>query len=314
MSIFPNEIIKIVCQDLSHRDLFNIYNKKQLNKFIDFAITTTTTISKVNSQPVCNLVKQIIIDDFYKWDNLTQQDLKCLHNACPNIKSLDGFELVSTIGGLTFYELPNWHQWVQVPRWLTERDRQLYQCIQPNNNYQSLEFSVLREMVQWTDDNHGNNEKTKNKKGFYLQGWKDNQLQKLKACDCFFAFNSHNIPQPQPAVTTENGLEEVNYYYYYSQIITLPTTISFMHLNHLLLDFEEWNRTSTSQLDILKFDERIIESIHQACPILGSLHLREFNMNLSNQYRTFMKSTSSTIKPCLTLKQLTLEFCFFLHP
>ncbi|CAO3640613.1 unnamed protein product [Cunninghamella echinulata] len=213
---------------------------------------------------------------------------------------------------LLVFELPNWYQWIQLPYWFTERAPLWYYFIQPNNNYQSLEFSIERVMVQWTDDSHKNNEKTKNKYGFFLQGWEDNQLQKLKACDYFFPINSNSIPQP---AVTENGFEEeINYYYYYSQIITLPTTISFMHLNHLLLDFKEWNRTSTSQLDILKFDERIIESIYEACPILGSLHLRGFNMNLSNQYRDLMKLSSSTIKPCLTLKQLKIEFHFLFHP
>ncbi|KAI9303150.1 hypothetical protein BJ944DRAFT_250907 [Cunninghamella echinulata] len=318
MSTFPNEIIEIICQHLSHRELLqcmlvnsnwckmssavfyhtlNIYNKKQLDNFIEFATTITTTISKINNLPICNLVNQIIIDDFYKWDHFTQQDLKRLHDTCPNIKLLDGFGPVSAIGKITFSELPNWHQWVQIPRWLTERDQQWYQCIQPINNYQSLEFNISREMIHWKEDDHGNSEKTKNKKGFYLQGWKDHQLQKIKVRDSYFFFDSHNIPQPLSTVAAENDLEEVNYTYYLSQIITLPTAISYIHLKRLLLDFEEWNRTSTSQLDALKFDERIIESIHQTCPVLESLHLREFNMNLTNQLQALMKSSSPTIKP-----------------
>ncbi|KAI9302256.1 hypothetical protein BJ944DRAFT_251658 [Cunninghamella echinulata] len=332
MSAFPNEIIKIICQHLSHRELLqcmlvnsnwckmssavfyhtlNIYNKKQLDNFIEFATTITTTISKINNLPICNLVNQIIIDDFYKWDHFTQQDLKRLHDTCPNIKLLDGFGPVSAIGKITFSELPNWHQWVQIPRWLTERDQQWYQCIQPINNYQSLEFNISREMIHWKEDDHGNNEKTKNKKGFYLQGWKDHQLQKIKILDYYFRLGSYILQQPRPTIAIENGS---HYLYHYSQIITLPTTISYMHLNHIFLNFEEWNRTSTSQLDILKFDERIIESIHEACPVLESLHLRKFNMNLSSQYQTLMKSPPLTTTPYLTLKKLTIEFCFFVYP
>ncbi|KAI9302257.1 hypothetical protein BJ944DRAFT_270215 [Cunninghamella echinulata] len=102
-------------------------------------------------------------------------------------------------------------------------------------------------------------------------------------------------------------------------MVTLPATISFIHLKHLLIDFYELCKNSRKPFYGLNFDERIIESILESCPCLKSLSIHNFYMNLSSSCQTLMNKTttsklSPTIKPFLTLESLTLEFCIFLHP
>ncbi|CAO3640608.1 unnamed protein product [Cunninghamella echinulata] len=319
--MFVNNNWYIICSTFFYRTL-KFYYKEQLYKFIEFATTT-----KINQQPICNLVRHIILDDCFERDPLIQANLKRLHDTCPNISSIDCQRHFNISKDLNFSELSNWFKWSKLPFWITKHDKKWYQYIQPHNNYTSLGICIKKNMVQWADQHDGNsndnNDKKKNECAFYLQGWKINQLQKLKIHSSFiFPRFQHKLDVERIESSNEDNEDDDKayfYYYYYNKMVTLPATISFIHLKHLLIDFYELCKNHREKLYGLNFDERIIESILQSCPDLESLHMNHFYMNLSNSYQTLVNETtasvlSPTIKPYLPLKSLTLESCTFLHP
>ncbi|CAO3641004.1 unnamed protein product [Cunninghamella echinulata] len=95
-------------------------------------------------------------------------------------------------------------------------------------------------------------------------------------------------------------------FHHYSKVMELPY---LPHLTTLSLTFIELEQWETVRYDI---DERTLESIYITCPLLESLDLREFDMNISNTFeKRFLSSPSYAIQPMTSLKTFIMKGKFY---
>ncbi|CAO3651066.1 unnamed protein product [Cunninghamella echinulata] len=332
--MLPNEIILSIFQHLSHKFLAQvslickewylvsrspifyhtlyIHNKKQLYKFI------TTTILVNNKHPGY-FVQHLILDDYFQRDPLTTADLELLSASCPNIFRIDAEENMIQCDSLSFTKNSIWQQLRYLPLWFTNKYKDWYKMVQQDNQHISLEFTITPDMFQHTITT--NNSGHQYKSFIHIQN--NPHLQKQKRNEGFtYGMDDSNFDEMlKNIIQTIDGEE---YIYYQSKVFLFSTT--FMHLKHLLLNFRSYSSEYNHHIlpYSLELDERTIEAIHQSCPVLESLELDSFSMNISTQYRKMMKppppssshlSTALTVSanPYLLLKKLSLINCLLCH-
>ncbi|KAI9304525.1 hypothetical protein BJ944DRAFT_266705 [Cunninghamella echinulata] len=331
--MLPNGILIIIFQYLSHRFLAQIslvcrewylvsrsslfyhtlyiQNKKQLFKFI---ITT----GLVNNKHPGHFVQYLILDDYFQWDPLTTTDLELISVSCPNIFRINARENMFHCDSLSLTKNNIWQRLTYLPLWFTNKNKDWYKIVQRSNQYISLEFAITPDMFQpiaMTDNcDH------QHKSFIHIQNDPHLQTQKWNE-DFIHEINTNDFDDTVKNIIQNIGGKE--YIYYQSKILLFSTT--FMHLKHLLLNFENYSTEYNHHIlpYSLGLDERTIEAIHQSCPVLESLELDSFSMNISMQYRRAMKPslslspTSTTLalteNPCLFLKKLSLMNCRLFH-
>ncbi|CAO3619551.1 unnamed protein product [Cunninghamella blakesleeana] len=339
--MFPNEIITNIIQHLSHRYIaqislvskqwysltrspllyktIRIHNKKQFYNFIN--ITANIAINTYD-KPIGYYVKQFIFEEYFQWDAITIKEVDLLFKACPNITYIEGIncpELWSELWENTLHlsKVNYFLQLSDLLLWFTNNTPGWYKMIQHDNNkYTTLEFEIIPDMIRSIDDSSKNY--SSYSKGLYIQCQQDSQIRKIK-------LDEIQKVEDYGRDTTWDNIEIIDgekYICYYSKIFTFTT--SFHYLKHLSIDFGRYSYMRGRKLaHTLELDERTIESIHQVCPLLESLDLREFYMNkspsLSHQLHHLINkssapsTTTARITPCLTLKSLTLTDCFIHH-
>ncbi|CAO3641012.1 unnamed protein product [Cunninghamella echinulata] len=85
----------------------------------------------------------------------------------------------------------------------------------------------------------------------------------------------------------------------YCKVLELPYLSHLTKLSIVFIELDQWN---TINYDL---DERTLESIHHSCPLIESLCLREFGMDISDSFEESL-SCSSGIKPITSLKDLEI--------
>ncbi|CAO3642578.1 unnamed protein product [Cunninghamella echinulata] len=258
-----------------------IYSTKQLRKFLNIA--TTLKITK-NNTPVGYFVYSIKIDN--TCSNIMEQ-LESLYCCCPNVKNMDGLPSDSYFP---------WPTLTTIPYRFTLSDRSL-SLHKQHNIIISLSFTIEPE------NNNNNNH--------LIQVQKD--LQKRyrpvrKMNDSLFFLNN------EETTSTTNQDEHLIECYGYTIFFLSPS--SWTQLKILYLDFQ--TLYIRSDVFIYGFDERVLDVIRTTCPQLESLILEEFFMNISDDYRFKITSSSTTttmtrnintIYPHTSLKQLRLNNC-----
>ncbi|KAI9304526.1 hypothetical protein BJ944DRAFT_266706 [Cunninghamella echinulata] len=304
--------VSLVCKDwylaarspILYRTLL-IHNKKQLYKFIQTATIFST-------QPPGHFVQHLILDDYFELDRLTNDDIKLLFATCPNITHIAGERIMFPSNVKSLAKSSIWHQFTHLPLWFTNKNKNWYEMVQQNNRYISLEFSITPEMFQPTiavtiGDNIDNHDSHKP----FIQIQKDQQIQRRKIKDYFiYEADDYDDLTNKDVIKT---IDDEEYICYYSKILTFSTT--FECLNNLWINFGGYNFSNRCYFysKDLELDERTIESIHQFCPALESLTIQNLYMNVSAHYQNNVKSFLPTIKPCLSLKQLSLIDWFPKH-
>ncbi|CAO3651062.1 unnamed protein product [Cunninghamella echinulata] len=285
------------CSPILYRTLL-IHNKRQLYKFFQ-----TTTL--FNTQSPGYFVQHLILDDYFQWDRLTRDDIIFLFITCPNITHIAGEKIMFPSNFISLAESSIWHQFTYLPLWFTNKNKDWYKMIHQNNQYISIEFSITPEMFQSTTtttstvnvDHHDHHKSL-------IQIQQDQQIQRRKINDYFiYQADDHNGFVNKDIIEI---IDDEEYVCYYNKIFTFSTT--FMHLKHIWINFGGYNVSNKCYYysKDLELDERTIESIHHSCPVLESLTIQNLYMNISAQYKNNMKSSLSTVKPCLSLKQLSL--------
>ncbi|KAI9304124.1 hypothetical protein BJ944DRAFT_267324 [Cunninghamella echinulata] len=96
--------------------------------------------------------------------------------------------------------------------------------------------------------------------------------------------------------------EEDGFLHNYSKVIELPYLSNLTTLGIIFVEFGQWD---TINYDI---DERTLESIHISCPLLKSLQLLNFQMNLSDtfEFNLFSSSSGTQFMPS-SLKELEID-------
>ncbi|CAO3641008.1 unnamed protein product [Cunninghamella echinulata] len=95
--------------------------------------------------------------------------------------------------------------------------------------------------------------------------------------------------------------EEDGFLHNYSKVLELPYLSNLTTLGIIFVEFGQWN---TINYDL---DERTLESIHISCPLLESLQLLNFQMNLSDTFELSLSSSSDTQFMPSSLKTLEID-------
>ncbi|CAO3640641.1 unnamed protein product [Cunninghamella echinulata] len=357
MNFFPNEILEHIFTYLSHWNrtqcslvdkkwngilrlpLFyktiTIYNSKQLEKLIQMATTVY-----INQHLVGFFVENLLLEGYCNGleDN---QDIipliRRLNVACPNVIYIDS---MLSVFGHSLYDFSLWPNLKIIPGWIQNRDKDWYQRITNHNNkYTSLEFNINNNMITHlhspiaTTEEKEEEEKVDEEeleengdtKLILLE--KDQHMELRKLSDYPIAKHYLAIHDGDNNDRIDIIINNEEYTHYSGSIMSFSIKVktNFMHLKDLTIGFQQCAYYIFCFGEGIKFemDERTIENIHQSCPQLESLTLKDIVINISNQYiqhkheLSLLSPSSSDLfmyRPCYSLKTLTLHQLSFQHP
>ncbi|KAI9306529.1 hypothetical protein BJ944DRAFT_263427 [Cunninghamella echinulata] len=346
MNFFPNEILEHIFTYLSHwnktqcalvdkkwNDILRlplfyktitIYNSKQLEKFIQMATTVY-----INQHLVGFFVENLLLEGYCNGleDN---QDIipliRRLNVACPNVNYIDS---ILSVYGHSPYDFSLWPNLKTIPGWVQNRDKNWYQRISNHNNkYTSLEFNINNNMIAQlhppTEEEEEEEEKEKGEDTKLILFEKDQHMELRKLTDYPIAKHYLNIHDINDNDRIDIIINNEEYTHYSGSIMSFSIKVkaNFMHLKDLTIGFQQCAYYVYCFGEEIRFemDERTIENIHQSCPQLESLALKDIVINISNQYiqHKLLSSPASSdlfmYQPCRSLKKLTLHQLSPQHP
>ncbi|KAI9309651.1 hypothetical protein BJ944DRAFT_258171 [Cunninghamella echinulata] len=285
MNNLPNEILQHIFTYLSQRyrsaakrtckkwhfiihspffySSIEIYKEQQLKKFLQLAKSVTLL-----DKPIAYYVQSLYLHEQKFSDELVFDLLTILENVhYINYVLLRRQSIPKpfpTLKHLTHYL--NWYTNAN-DQWITT----LLSSNNSNNNegIVALEFLVNEQIYHYHSYHRGSNEPA-----IYLKPIGDIKQQPLHINDMnsplFEIDHPHQIQQSSP--TTPPSIQ------HQSKVLILPV---LNHLTTLDINFFEYGEQDTGTYDI---DERTLDSIHTSCPVLISLKLQCFDMNISEEY------------------------------
>ncbi|CAO3641448.1 unnamed protein product [Cunninghamella blakesleeana] len=281
--------------DISFYKVIKINTYIQLRRFIEAATTV-----KVNKVLIGNHVQTLLLQDIYKAApyRLSLEDIEQLHLACPNVKWIN--EIISPHLNIT-YSQPYWKYLTTITSWVTRYDDDWYWRLDQKENIPLVSFELnVMDCIQ-------------RRQNSLLYFEKDQQVRKRERLDrpIFVGQLPFNNDQNSNNNNDSNNIEvKGEMIDYFGKVLSFSAV--WQSLNYLILDFSSGNNfsySSSPNVSDYELDERTIDSIFQACPVLEHLSIDYFFMNISDQYHQDLKKDHIT--PSTSLKVLQFNHCMF---
>ncbi|CAO3648428.1 unnamed protein product [Cunninghamella blakesleeana] len=317
MENIPNEVLEIIFFQLSHRYLATC--SKQLNKFILFAqnikvipqsfiSSSSSSLSSLSSQQSNNnsnnnnnnesltVVGEYVYHLKLHPHYLSQGIIIELLTVLPNIQSIHYFYFFNEFKNQEC--LPPLKKLTHITRWFTKMNKNwMNDYLNKDQHITSLEFDVDDEIYQFQQSNQF----------IRLQPIGGPIQHRIHFDDDNHHHEENDIASNQHFNNNDDG----DYILHQGKVLILPNNV-LNHLTTLKLDFTELSMEESGSYDI---DERTLESIYQSCPLLESLSVEGFDMNIcgltqsssssslsSTEYNHYQQTTA--IQPAHQLKNL----------
>ncbi|CAO3619672.1 unnamed protein product [Cunninghamella blakesleeana] len=258
----------------SYYATIEICSPLQLRKFLAMAKQTYMTM-EIQQQPIVYAVHHIIL--YYEFER-DEDFTATLLTEFPNIQSIQTTEMTDYAPLYIETDPPYPKLLKEVPFWFRMNDKE-WMISFDKRKLVSFEYMIN---YQLPDDNTV----------LYLQSigpiktvktryaWLINNDNPDNPVDPDRPNNNNNINNNNN--TNRNHQEgEEGLVSYQSKVLLLPT---LSYLTTLKLAFIQHIPTSSVRLNRFELDERTLQSIHQSCQQLVTLHLYDFYMNISEDY------------------------------
>ncbi|CAO3634094.1 unnamed protein product [Cunninghamella echinulata] len=314
MNNLPNEILqhiftylsqryrsaaKITCKKwhfIIHSPFFyssiEIYKEQQLKKFLQLAKNVTLLDKPISYYVQSLYLHEQKISDNFIFDLLTTlENVHYINYVLLRRQSIP--KPFPTLKHLTHYL--NWYtnandQWIAT----------LLSSSSSNNNNNNEGIVALEFLVNEQIYHHHSYQQDSKEPVIYLKPIGNIKQQPLHINDMnsplFEIDHPHQIQQSSP--TTPPSIQ------HQSKVLILPV---LNHLTTLDINFFEYGEQDTGTYDI---DERTLDSIHTSCPVLASLKLQCFDMNISEEYYQHslpLSTNTTTIATHDSLKHLNIS-------